>query len=410
MDAISGHASREVLPPLAAKKPALDLLYVRGPQVARLLSEQLLSRLEDHGMAVGTYGLDNRVIKNKFLKRVIDERLGATGHIVLGGHGGAPDNPRNRVQRAQKHQVQLNASEFGTLPTETLVHWIHRPKISGDWSARTAHLLACNAEAVIASIPPGCDTWKGGYTIVYGSGSMGASSTTTPSLEAALDYVAECSANDKSPHPLVAFARAGLARVEGLTVIGGDLEGAVSFSAPQSLDELAVTDLGNMLEGAERDVMRVRAALALDGTADFHPDPKARVAAYLFARVLNGDVDAVREALDAKPELIDTLDANNYSLLHLAVDAGQAEVVRCLVERGARLEHDLNADGNTPLMMAAVAGHKDIVALLLAEGADAARQRNGRGATAAELADANGEPELARLLRAEAEKRRTGQG
>lgn len=406
MDRISSHNSRDPGSPHAAERQGLDLLYVSGPQVARLLSEQVLTRLEDKGLAIDTYGVHEKSLRNKLLKRLIDERLGLNGHVVFGGHGKVPENPRNRFQREQKHLLQLGHDRFGELPTRTLVNWIHKPNISGAWSGRTAHLLACNAEAIIAGIPPGSDTWKGGYTIIYGTGSMGASSSTAPSVEAALDYVADCHRNDKTPHPLAAFARAGLARVEGLTVIGGELEGPVRFNAPCSMDDLANQDLDEILDGSPRDVMRVRVALALDGAEDFHPDPAVRIPAYLFARVLNGDVNAVQEVLKSKPAMIDAVDANGYSLLHLAVDAGKAQVARFLINQGAQLEHALNADRTTPLMMAAVAGHEDIVKLLLDKGADPDLRRGGTGPTAAELAHANDEPEIAKLLLAEASKRR----
>lgn len=59
----------------------------------------------------------------------------------------------------------------------------------------------------------------------------------------------------------------------------------------------------------------------------------------LFVMCLDGDISAVRETLDRRPELINTPDADGNTLLHYAVSTDNLEMVKLLVEHGA----DVNA-------------------------------------------------------------------
>jgi uncharacterized protein len=112
-----------------------------------------------------------------------------------------------------------------------------------------------------------------------------------------------------------------------------------------------------------------------------------------------GDVERLRELLDAHPEAVRARAADDFTPLHYAAFFADPETARVLVEHGA----DVNAFARneqlevTPLHSAAAARRTGTARLLLEHGADPeARQRGGF--TALDAAEQNGDGELRRLL------------
>lgn len=98
----------------------------------------------------------------------------------------------------------------------------------------------------------------------------------------------------------------------------------------------------------------------------------------LIQAVRNGDVNTMREILDAHPELVDSttdmnerlhpVDTNAMRLIHVAISGNQIEAVRLLIARGANL-NVRNADGRLPLHDCFEMGREQIKDLLLTAGA-----------------------------------------
>ena len=111
-----------------------------------------------------------------------------------------------------------------------------------------------------------------------------------------------------------------------------------------------------------------------------------------------GDVECVREHLEAEPDLVNAYSHDGWTPLHLAAFFGRADAAGALIAGGADL-HVLaeNAQDNMPLH-AAVAGRcKDVVALLLSKGADV-HGRTGSRWTPLHLAAHGGLLDIAELL------------
>jgi ankyrin repeat protein len=87
----------------------------------------------------------------------------------------------------------------------------------------------------------------------------------------------------------------------------------------------------------------------------------------------SGDVEALRQRLDARPDLINALAGRGFpkaTALHLAAFRNQHEAARLLIARGADLDAREFPDNAAPLHFAAMYGDLDMIRLLVEAGAD----------------------------------------
>jgi ankyrin repeat protein len=86
-----------------------------------------------------------------------------------------------------------------------------------------------------------------------------------------------------------------------------------------------------------------------------------------------GDVDALRQRLDSRPDLINALAGRGFpkaTALHLAAFRNQHEAARLLIARGADLDAREFPDNAVPLHFAAMYGDLEMIRLLVEAGAD----------------------------------------
>jgi len=104
-----------------------------------------------------------------------------------------------------------------------------------------------------------------------------------------------------------------------------------------------------------------------------HSELKQEKVQGIVSAAQSGDLDVLRERLDANPELIDALGGRGLqkaTALHLATLRNRHEAIRLLIERGADLNRRDFPDNATPLHFAAAHGDLDTVRLLVEAGAD----------------------------------------
>ena len=69
-------------------------------------------------------------------------------------------------------------------------------------------------------------------------------------------------------------------------------------------------------------------------------------------------------------DVINNLDEEGFSLLHLNAKEGNTENVQMLISKGADIEVKDRENGSTPLLWACKKGHTNVVNILLGKGAN----------------------------------------
>lgn len=126
-------------------------------------------------------------------------------------------------------------------------------------------------------------------------------------------------------------------------------------------------------------------------------DTTFRTMREMMELISQGNVDELRERLNADSSLINTVDHTGATLLHWAADRGSAECADALIDCGANLTRKKN-NGVTPLHVAAALGRDEVVRLLLDRGADP-NDTDFRGRTAISLAETSDRQEAMAVLR-----------
>ncbi|KAG8096496.1 hypothetical protein GUJ93_ZPchr0013g34470 [Zizania palustris] len=99
-----------------------------------------------------------------------------------------------------------------------------------------------------------------------------------------------------------------------------------------------------------------------------------------------GDVEVVKELLQALPELLMTVDASNTTALNTAATQGHMEVVRLLLEADGSLVLIARSNGKTALHSAARNGHVEVVRALVEAEPSIAVRVDKKGQTALHMA------------------------
>lgn len=115
----------------------------------------------------------------------------------------------------------------------------------------------------------------------------------------------------------------------------------------------------------------------------------------LFASIVLGEEDLVREFLDEQPERVHGVGAHGIPVLYHAVAAGQPGIARLLLARGADV--NAGAGGNTALHAAAHFNRPEMARWLIEAGADV-RAKDYNGHTPLDVARERGHAEVAEVL------------
>ena len=187
-------------------------------------------------------------------------------------------------------------------------------------------------------------------------------------------------------HPGTDTAGAGLLR---------ELLASGCWGAVDSKDRAGFTPVHHASMAGQRETV----AMLLDMGADPHTET-AGLDSALHLSSLGGHVRTAAFLLDRCPELINLINRDGWTPLHLAILTGQLkgnrETAELLIHRGCALDV-LSYDGWSPVLLAAHRGMDRILARLLSQGARHDLTR-GQGESALHLAAAASEHECVKLL------------
>ena len=150
----------------------------------------------------------------------------------------------------------------------------------------------------------------------------------------------------------------------------------------------AIQELVQLNEGHAFSYNREELIQMLDGAlADAQPSSSESTqpppSAGLHQAALEGNLEAIRQLIEAGADLNEKEPSGGSSPLIVAATFGQTEVAKALIEAGADVDQR-NNDGSTALLSAAFLCRTEIVAALLDAGADKSI-RNNAGSTALEV-------------------------
>jgi hypothetical protein len=154
----------------------------------------------------------------------------------------------------------------------------------------------------------------------------------------------------------------------------------------QVLRELTQLNDGHAFSYDRNELIRLLDETLAETAPSASRTPQSRPGIGLHEAALTGNLQAVRQGIEAGADLNAKDPSGGSSPLIIAATFGRTEVAKALIAAGADVNQQ-NNDGSTALLTAALFCHSEIVEALLAAGADK-RIRSNTGSTALEVVSA----------------------
>lgn len=151
----------------------------------------------------------------------------------------------------------------------------------------------------------------------------------------------------------------------------------------QAMRELAQLNEGHAFSYGRDELVQMLDEALSEAPSSSSQSTETASRAGLHQAVLEGDLEAVREHIEAGSDLNEREPSGGSSPLITAATFGQTEVARALIDAGADVNQQ-NNDGSTALLTAAFLCRTEIVEALLDAGADKS-VRNNSGSTALDV-------------------------
>lgn len=378
-----------------------NFIYYRGPGTGSGQVEWLTMKLSGSRMSRAMIQYQSAPEAAGAQLALSLRRLESGGQVYFDIHGGI----------RQTHVVWAGIHQDAVIPTTTLMSWALAEIGARDAVRPVFHFSSCHAKALCNEVKPGSALWKAAYCIIYSSKRETSLAHYSASMSAALGYLERCKERQLTPDPLKLFQLAGMRRGDCMTLLGGELEGPVSFHAPKGPEDLrADTRVSGHVQASESDL-----ALLADhalSAEDFSllPPVEVAVADMLQARLARDDAWTVRSILLTRPHLRDAVDNCGFSPLHSCAMMYAVTSAHYLVSIGADVSVR-DPDGFTPLLFTVMNEADDekinkadeMVDLLLEAGADPNETDNSGRSALMWAVEAKRAGAVAKLLRHKAD-------
>jgi ankyrin repeat protein len=164
-----------------------------------------------------------------------------------------------------------------------------------------------------------------------------------------------CESNDVQADPFTLFYLAGLARGDCMTLLGGDLQQALTLHAPKSLRDLERSYSIKLCEGSALDKARLLLAgielSSHESSLLQDPHDDFLIIQLLATRIERGDLIAIKKIIQGKPKLLNHLQAVGTLPLASPVKNHAPRLILWMLSQGVDLKAT-DSDGDTVLFYA----------------------------------------------------------
>jgi hypothetical protein len=343
--------------PSAAQTPSptIKLLFYRGPGIDSSAADHLQQFISDSGIKFGHVRCENPSSPAWVLALMQILRLSPGGHAIFNLHGLINGQHLVKAGMYPGHPLDSTLNVLSSLQYQT-----HALTMAPAVSDRPSfHFISCGIGSFRNELIPGSIQWKSSWVFLYsGKRMVSCTEQQMQALKSGIRYLRLCDRQERRADPVKFFILAGLRRGDCMTLLGGDLEGPVTWHAPKDLADLETPErVAELLDAHPKDLARFAKAMRDLTDEEIHllPPVEDSLEDILFSRVAHKDHIGVGNIIATRPDFAKMRALCKLNLLLLAVIVHHPGMVDLLLRSGA---HEIPKDTviNSPFIYSLTMG------------------------------------------------------
>lgn len=331
--------------------PTIKLLFYRGPGINLHAAEHLQQFIEDTGIKFAEVRCENPFAPVWSLTSMLMGSLSPGGHAIFNMHGFNQGQHFVNAGICPAHPIELTLNVLSNLQQRT-----HTLAMAPAVSDRPSfHFISCGIGSFRNEFIPGSTQWKSSWVFLYsGKRMISFTEQQMQALKSGIRYLRLCDQQDRRTDPVKFFILAGLCRGDCMTLLGGDLEGPVTWHAPKELADLETPErVADLLDAHPKDLARFAKAMRDLAEEEKHllPPVHASLEDLLVSRVAHKDIAGVGKIIAAYPDFFKVRAQCKLHLLNCALFSPHPGMVDLLLRSGA-LATPKNTAFESPFILA----------------------------------------------------------